>query len=80
MGEGKVTHNELCNIYRYSHTIKYMHKPLFEVESHDSFWDFELQKNHLILVESQYLFIIKKRFYGWKISGRIKNIQTTALL
>ena len=48
---GKVIHWELCKNLKYDHTKKwYMHnlESVLKNETHNFFWDFEMQTDHLI--------------------------------
>ena len=60
----KVIHWELCRKFQFDHTNKwYMHNPesVLENETHNLFWDFNIQTDHLISARRQDLIIIKKK-------------------
>ena len=51
----KVIYRELCKKFKFDHTNKwYMHKPesVLENETHKFLWDFQIQTDNLILIQS----------------------------
>ena len=58
---GKVIHWEMCKMLKFDHTTKfYTHKPKSALENntHEIFWDFEIQTDHQIPARRPYLMII----------------------
>ena len=61
---GKVIHWELCKKLKFDHSNKwYMHNPesVLENETHELFWDFEIQTDHQISARRPELIVINKK-------------------
>ena len=71
---GKVIHWELCKKFRFSHTNKwYMHnkESILENGMHKLLWDFQKQKDHLILARRPDLVIVNNNNKKKEITCRI---------
>ena len=61
---GKVIHWELCKKFKFYHKNKwYLHnpEPFLKNETHQPFWDFDIQTDHLISARGPYLIVINKK-------------------
>ena len=67
---GKIIHWKLCKKLKFDHTNKwYMQNPesVQENETHELFWDFDIQTDHLISAKQPDLIINNKKKRTWRI-------------